>query len=286
MNAARIFEFAHVLIGKPATTRRVKPEGRLFPGCALALLIGLLACAGPAAAERLVSSLSNHQVHITSSFTGEDLVLFGAAEPDSLAALRRRNYDLVVTVAGPRQSMVTRRKERVLGLWVNVESRAFVNPPSYLAVLSNRPVDQIAAPDVLRRLQIGLDNYPLSQRITAGTAEMAVSDPFRSAFLRRKMEQGLYYQQPNAVTFLTATLYRAAIPLPANVPTGTYEVEVRLFSEGTLVARATSALETKKAGLEQFIADAARDHGILYGLATSIMALLTGWFASVLFRRD
>jgi uncharacterized protein (TIGR02186 family) len=277
MNAARIFEFAHALIGKPVPT---------FPGHALVLLIGLLAGAEPAAAERLVSSLSNHQVHITSSFTGEDLVLFGAAEPDSLAALRRRNYDLVVTVVGPRQSMVTRRKERILGLWVNVESRVFVNPPSYLAVLSNRPVDQIAAPEMLHRLQIGLDNFPVPERLGGAVADMPVTDPFRSAFLRRKVEQGLYYQRPNAVTFLTSTLYRTAIPLPANVPTGTYDVDVKLFSDGALIARTTSALETKKAGLEQFIADAARDHGILYGLATSIMALLTGWFASVLFRRD
>jgi uncharacterized protein (TIGR02186 family) len=286
MNAARILEFAHGLIGKPVPTRRVKPEGGLLPGHVLALLIGLSACAGPAAAERLVSSLSNHQVHITSSFNGEDLVLFGAAEADSLAALRRRNYDLVVTVVGPRQSMVTRRKERAFGLWVNVESRVFVNPPSYLAVLSNRPVDQIAAPDTLHRLQIGLDNFPLPQRPGGGTADMAGTDPFRSAFLRRKMEQGLYYQKPNAVTFLTSTLYRSAIPLPANVPTGTYEVDVKLFFEGALIARTTSALETKKAGLEQFIADAARDYGLLYGLATAMMALLTGWFASVLFRRD
>ncbi len=253
---------------------------------ALALLIGLLGGAGPAAAERLVSSLSNHQVHITSSFTGEDLVLFGAAEPDSLAALRRRNYDLVVTVAGPRESMVTRRKERVFGLWVNVESRVFVDPPSYLAVLSNRPVDQIAAPEMLRRLQIGLDNYPLQQRLDSGTADMAENDPFRWAFLRRKMDQGLYYQQPTAVTFLTSTLYRAAIPLPANVPTGTYDVDVKLFADGAFIARTTSALETKKAGFEQFITDAARDYGVLYGLGTTIMALLTGWFASVLFRRD
>jgi hypothetical protein len=29
-----------------------------------------------------------------------------------------------------------------------------------------------------------------------------------------------------------------------------------------------------------------RDHGLLYGLATALMALLTGWFASVVFRKD
>ena len=50
---------------------------------ALILAFVLLAIgAGPAAAERLVVSLSNHRVAVTSSFTGEDLVLFGTIEPD------------------------------------------------------------------------------------------------------------------------------------------------------------------------------------------------------------
>jgi len=46
----------------------------------LAFIVLIAVTAGgiaPAAAERLVVSLSNHRVAVTSSFTGEDLVLFG-----------------------------------------------------------------------------------------------------------------------------------------------------------------------------------------------------------------
>jgi hypothetical protein len=32
--------------------------------------------------------------------------------------------------------------------------------------------------------------------------------------------------------------------------------------------------------------NAARDHGFLYGVTTALMALATGWLASVIFRRD
>ncbi len=102
----------------------------------------MMACgAMPAAAERLVVSLSNHRVAITSNFVGENLVLFGTIEPDPDKAALRADYDLVVTVTGPRQTLRTRRKQRVLGIWVNVDSREFVRAPSYLAILSNRPVD-------------------------------------------------------------------------------------------------------------------------------------------------
>jgi uncharacterized protein (TIGR02186 family) len=88
------------------------------------------------------------------------------------------------------------------------------------------------------------------------------------------------------VTFLTPALYRAAIPIPDNAPTGSYDVDVKLFSDGVLLARQQTALEIVKVGFEQFVASAAREHGLFYGLATALMALLTGWFASVVFRKD
>jgi uncharacterized protein (TIGR02186 family) len=254
---------------------------------ACALVTMLMACGlEPAAAERLVVSLSNHRVAITSSFVGEDLVLFGTIEPDAGKTALRSSYNLVVTVTGPRQTLRTRRKARVLGIWVNVDSREFERVPSYLSVLSNRPVAEIANQDTLRRLQVGLDNFLLPQSLGLDIADTVRDDPFRVAFVRLENQQGLYRESSSAVTFLTPTVFRAAIPVPANVPTGNYAIDVKLFADGAMVARTNSALEVIKAGFEQYVADAARDYGLLYGLATALMALLTGWFASVVFRRD
>jgi uncharacterized protein (TIGR02186 family) len=244
----------------------------------------LLTAASPAGAERLIISLSNHRVMVTSNYTGVDLVLFGSV--DQAAAPRRGGYDVVVTVSGPRENERTRRKGRVLGIWVNVDSRTFVNVPSYLAVLSSKPADAITAPDLQRRLQIGFDDIILPQRIGPDTADVVKEDPFRQAFLRLKQEQKLYLERENAVTFLTPTLFRADVPMPPNVPFGIYEIDVKVFADGTMVAQSNSALEVIKVGFEQFVADAARDHSLLYGLITAFLALLTGWFASVVFRKD
>jgi uncharacterized protein (TIGR02186 family) len=249
-------------------------------------LIVLVCGTGPAAAERLVVSLSNHRVAVTSSFVGEELVLFGTIEPDPVTSPLRPPYDLVVTVTGPRQTLRTRRKERVLGIWVNIDSREFERAPSYLAVLSNRPVSAIANQNTLRRLQIGLDNFLLPQRIGADLADTIPDDPFRRAFVRLQNQQGLYRESGTAVTFLTPTVFRAAIPMPAAVPTGSYGIDVQLFAGGSVVARTNSALEVIKTGFEQYVADAARDYGLLYGMATAMMALLIGWFASLVFARD
>ena len=248
-------------------------------------LVGLLVAVGAARAERLIVSLSNHHVMITSNYTGVDLVLFGSVERDAAAAGRRSPYDIVATITGPRQPLRTRRKQRVLGIWVNTASRTFVDPPSYLAVLSSHPLEAITGAENARRLQLGIANVPLPELINNDIGEVS-NDPFRAALVRLMQERGLYGEQPNAVTFLTPMLFRAAFSLPAQVPIGSYNVDVKLFADGNLIAHTDSAFEIVKVGFEQFVVAAAYEHGLLYGLATAVMALITGWIASVVFRRD
>jgi len=256
-----------------------------------AIVVGLLTLTGLAAAtaaraEHLIVSVSNHRVTVTPNYTGEELVLFGSVERDANTPANRGAYDIVVTILGPRTTMVTRRKARVLGIWVNADSREFLNVPSYLAVFANRPLNAIAPPEVLRRQQLGIDNIILTQRVGADFADVVADDPFRRAFVRLRQESQLYRESANAVTFITGTLFRTGIPLPAAVPIGTYQVDIKLLSGGALVAHTETAFEIVKVGFEQFVADAARRNSLGYGLVTAAMALMTGWFASVVFRKD
>jgi uncharacterized protein (TIGR02186 family) len=237
-------------------------------------------------AERLIVSVSNHRVTVTPNYSGEELVLFGSIERDNKTQPERSDYDIVVTVKGPATDIVTRRKERKLGIWINVDSREFVQAPTYLGIFSNRPVEAIASPDVQRRQQLGLNNILLQQRVGPDTANVVATDSFRAAFTRLREEKGLYREQNSAVTFLTPTLFRTGIPLPAEVAIGTYNVEIKLLAAGALMTKTDTAFEIVKVGFEQFVANSARQHGLLYGLATAMMALMTGWLASVAFRRD
>jgi uncharacterized protein (TIGR02186 family) len=252
----------------------------LFASIALALSMA------PAQAERLIVSVSNHRVTVTPNYSGEELVLFGSVEKDASTPAGRTSYDLVVTVSGPRADMVTRRKERRFGIWINSDYRQFLKVPGYLALFANRPFDAMASPELARRQQLGLDNVLLTQRVGPDYADVVPNDAFRRAFIRLQTQHGLYREDTTAVTFLTPTLFRTGIPLPAQVPIGTYEVEIKLFSGGNLVTHTDTAFEIVKVGFEQFVATNARQNGFVYGLVTAAMALMTGWMASIVFRRD
>jgi uncharacterized protein (TIGR02186 family) len=242
----------------------------------------------PAGAERLVSSLSSNVVQITSSFTGVELVLFGTVETDAAPPASpprsgegaRGSYDLIVTATGPRQNLVVFRKARIAGVWVNADSHTFLDAPSYMAVLSNRPFASIADATTLAREQIGIANAALLPG--AGTVS---DEPFRDALLRLKGDHGLYGEN-QGVTFLTPTLFRASIFVPAEAQVGNYAVDLKLFADGAVIARSQSSFEIATVGFERFVAGSAVDHGIFYGFATAAMAMMTGWFASIIFRRD
>jgi uncharacterized protein (TIGR02186 family) len=240
----------------------------------------------PAGAERLVSSLSNHIVQITSNFTGVELTLFGTVENDQGTASHDRRYDIVVTVTGPRESVVALRKGRIFGIWMNAESRTFVDAPSFLEVLATRPFANIADAETLRRQQIGIADISLQQQTGPDAVNASANNSFRQAFVGIKQDRHLYGEITNGVTFLTSTLYRATIFVPAEASVGNYDVDIKLFAGGAVIARTDSAFEIVTVGFERFIAGAAVDHGLVYGVVTAMMAVMTGWLASVVFRRD
>jgi len=108
-------------------------------------------------------------------------------------------------------------------------------------------------------------------------------ETFRKAFLKLKDEHGLYRQESNASPFSPPPCSRPRSRLPAEVPTGTYEIRgeaVRGRNDDRAHALGARNLQGR---FEQFVTSSAQYHGLLYGLATSLMAILTGWFASVVF---
>ncbi|RDI57723.1 TIGR02186 family protein [Microvirga subterranea] len=252
---------------------------------ALVLLLSLCwASLVPASAETLITSLSNHRVLITSNYTGTSIAVFGAIERDAQTISRATGYDAVVTVRGPTQYLVVREKEQIGPVWINQEQQKFPLAPSYLGVLMSAPIDEITSPQLRQRQKIGLRAIIDAPDFT--NVRDGADQPFRDALYRLKEQEGLYHEDERGVTFLTPSIFRASIPLPATAPPGNYDVEVTLLADTVILARTITHFELVKTGFEQQVGEVARDWSVLYGLTTALLAIFFGWGANVIFRRD
>jgi uncharacterized protein (TIGR02186 family) len=183
-----------------------------------------------------------------------------------------------------RRTTLVREKEPAGLIWLNRAQRRFIDLPSYLAVLSTQPIDDVADPTLRRRQRIGIDAnlkpVGIDIDIDAGGGR------FRDALKRLKIDEGLFIENGRAVTFLTPTIFRAPIPLPATAPSGPYDVDILLIVGGAMLARQTTNFEVIKSGFEQTVVTAAQNRSLAYGLGVAGLALVFGWVASVIFRRD
>ena len=250
-----------------------------------ALLVILLAIAGPLRAESLVVALSSERIAIASNFTGADLALFGSIERDAATISRSGSYDVVITVRGPRGSVVVREKQAWGPLWLNQDQRKYIAIPAFIAVLSNRSLELIASPELREKLHIGVATLVPPQG-EKGRAFDAEEPDFRAALIRLRRSQKLFGDNDKAVSFFGNNLFRTNITIPGTVPLGNYAVDVALFSDGARLTTGAAAFTVVKSGVEQSFTAASRDQALGYGLATSMIAVLVGWLASVVFRRD
>ncbi|HEX5079321.1 MAG TPA: TIGR02186 family protein [Geminicoccaceae bacterium] len=249
-----------------------RPCGCLAPTAFLAVALAT----APARGEGLVADLSEHLIAITTAFVGTDVVLFGTSDGGA---------DIVVTVVGPRQNQIVRRKGQIAGIWVNRESLEFERVPTYYAVATSAPLDQIARADVLARHELGIEHLRLEPVDAAGLAESHI-DAFREALVRNKQRQRLYSSAPPPVSFLGPSLFRTTLSFPANVPPGIYQVQVFELEDGYVKDAQRSALVISKVGLEADLFDFAQQRAPLYGLLAIVMAVSLGWLAGVIFRRS
>jgi len=243
----------------------------------IATFLLLMLCV-PARSVGLVATVAPGQIAVSSSYSGGTVVVFGAVEKNTLPS---HPYDVAVIVTGPRKTVVTRRKGRIGGIWINQDSRTFHNVPSFLVVSATRPLNVVASADVLRRQGIGIKNALFDAGVTPND-----NDPFLINFVNVRLQEGLFNERSGGVTFLSRTAFRAEIPLPDNVPVGDYEVNLKLLQQGEIVGETLSSFTVVKVGVEDFVVKAAANYSLIYGLGVMSMALFTGWLASIAFRRD
>ncbi|MEM8592958.1 MAG: TIGR02186 family protein [Pseudomonadota bacterium] len=243
-------------------------------------LCTLLLMSPVAAQENIVADLSQNQVSITTTFTGSEILIFGAVKR---GAVVDDTFPLgaVITVSGPSTAVTVRKKDRVAGIWVNAEEVDVSSAPSFYAVVSSGPLyETISYTEDLRH---GISK---SRAIRLIGAASQVADPiqFREALIRIREEAGAYVLDEGGVMVQEEALLRASVGLPANLVEGDYEVRIFLARNRNVVSTFETQLAVNKVGLERFLYALAHEQPLIYGLMSLVIAIAAGWLASAAFR--
>jgi len=252
------------------------------------LLVVALAYSGTAHAysDQLQIGVSTEMVPVDSGFNGTTIYVFGSIEDPVPSAVELKEYAVVLSVSGPLNDLVVRKKERVLGIWINRHTRTYAKVPGFYSLVSADAVSGTADAAELKQNGIGIENQDLNL-LSRGTQTFIQPAPeFAKALRRIRKENKLFVEQLGSLTFIGKTLFRASVDLPANIPIGEHKVTAHLFRLGKLIDTKTASFSVQKVGFERWIYDLAHKNGFLYGVMAVLLAVATGWLANVLFRRD
>jgi len=250
----------------------------------LIVIIGLMFGSSEGMARQLVADLSSDEVSITTDFTGQNLLLFGALSNLNANSATDAPSDIIVILTGPTLPIASRRKERVSGIWINTQTVQWKNAPSFYHILSSRPLTQILPNDKLKELKIGFKNLGLKSKNQ--TDEIENLEIWQESLFRNMTAQNLWQINENSVSIIRNALFRAPVSLPANITPGDYQVRILDVKDGQLIAEDRREITVQKAGLGAFIYQLAHEYSVFYGIFAVAFAISAGWIASIAFRRN
>lgn len=224
-------------------------------------------------AEQVVAAMSQSRISITANFDGSVILAFGAIKRD--APTPDTPLDIILTVSGPEQIEVIRRKARRAGIWVNVEAETLPYAPSFYTVASTGPLDSILPQETNEIWKITAEERILPNM--RGEAS-------REALMRLRRDDGLYSRREGTVDLVQETLFRTSLALPANLVEGDYTTRIFLLRDGSVVDSYATIIDVQKVGIERWLYNLAYNQALIYGLLSLALAAVSGWAASEIFR--
>ena len=247
----------------------------IFTKFSIALII-LFLLAPHAYGTALIIDSSTSEVQVSSSFIGTDVMVFGTANDKD---------DIIVVITGPTETAIVRKKGRVSGIWINKEKLEFRDIPGFYAIASTRPLSEITETDELKKQKIGIHNVITTASLSSKDENIKTFKSFKDALVRGQKTKGLYLDAPLTIDVVSKRLFKTTFHFPNNMTTGIYTVKVFAFQKKRLVSTVSKTISVEKIGIGADVFKFAKEQSALYGLLAILIAVLSGWIASVIFRK-
>jgi len=243
-----------------------------------AFLFAQLGLSVSAVAAPLIVDLSDSVIRVNVGFAGDEVLMFGAAEPPRNDA----PVDLIVTVTGPKENYKIRKKSRQFGIWINGGSFELKDMPNFYTVASTRPLADILDEESLQSIEAGTDRIKVNLKTRFISKNYA--EDRKAAFIETMTRSGLYKETVEPVVFLSNQLFRTKLDFPSNVGTGDYQVRAHLVQDKKIVFSTGVPLSVRKVGPEAKIYAFAHDYALFYGIICVLLAIIWGYTSDRAFR--
>ena len=232
--------------------------------------------------SQLVADLSENSISIESDFHGTELLLFGAINGE-------QGDDIIIVVRGPDVRIAQRRKSKVAGIWINVETNIWTKTPSFYQILATRDLAKIADKSTLQTLGVGATNLALQIVPEKDPLETGLPKPTVNGMVGELVanmsEIGLWGARTDTIALKEGALFRSIIDLPSNVLSGQYDVRIIHVRDGIPLSEDNASITINKGGLSATIYNMAHQYSFFYGLFAVIFAIAAGWLAAAVFRK-
>jgi uncharacterized protein (TIGR02186 family) len=249
--------------------------------CAVCLATPLVASeTEEPAPQALVTDATKSVIEIGLRYNGDRIDFFGTLTGTDADAL-------IVKLTSPAETVKINVKGRVGPFWMNTRQYQVENVPSMYQIQASAPLDKITTPELAEELKIGYDTIKsqLKYHIVKGTEEENDEETVFDGLMQIKHEAELYsIDDTGRIEIKEGKLFNHYFDFPSGAKPGIYNVEYFLIKDRKLVGKASDTIHIKKVGMVAFIAQAAEERPVVYGICAVLIALGTGLAVGFVFK--
>ncbi|MBU1053232.1 MAG: TIGR02186 family protein [Proteobacteria bacterium] len=223
-------------------------------------------------------------IEINYSFSGGKVSVREVIPSGNKVALR---------LIGPKEDLVLMRKDRVKGLWMNVEQIHFHDIPNVYLLMTSKDLSSVENRDSIKAMK--LDYFSL---LAESLPDKSLNkDPEKhqtdnslliNELIKLKESDKLYQISDGTVNIKPLEKgawdqVDAVLNVPAKISPGTYTLELFALKDGKSRLVRSSSIEVKLTGLPAMISNLAFKNGLLYGILAVIIATFSGLLIGVVF---
>lgn len=213
--------------------------------------------------------VSNRNIRVTSCYSGERVKVSGRVEP---------GCDVVVKLTSREREVTCSRMGKVGPFWMSVGRVRFGNVPLMYKIDSSGPLDEILSGQEQLRYRLGLRGLRASLTVQGGTdARLHLNE-----LIAARKAGGLFSFREGSVTCREGR-FRTDFFWPCRVASGRYTIEAFAIRDRRVVGTRSVSIEVHEVGIEAFVSNLARSHGVLYGLGAVGLAAVVGLLMCLIF---